>query len=146
MHNISRNFSDSHENYYTAYKYICNSDEFVLHSAEHPDIREIGSHKTKHFMKAYQRKHKLNKTTSSEEKQKQSKVRRLFNLDVCEFVVKNNIHTDIELFAKAKEEKEAAKKELQIFFFVSLKQILTKFVIDCMENGILNSNTGIFPN
>ena len=116
MHNISRNFSDSHENYYTAYKYICNSDEFVLHSAEHPDIREIGSHKTKHFMKAYQRKHKLNKTTSSEEKQKQSKVRRLFNLDVCEFVVKNNIHTDIELFAKAKEEKEAAKKELQIFF------------------------------
>ena len=84
----------------------------MLHRAEHPDIREIGSHKNKHFMKVFQRKHKLNKTTPSQEKQKQSKVRSLFNFDVCEFVVKNNIHTDIELFAKAKEEKEAAKKEL----------------------------------
>ena len=66
-------------------------------------------------MKAYQRKYKLNKTTTSQEKQKQSKVRRLSNLDVCEFVVENNIHTDIELFAESKEQKEAGKKELANF-------------------------------
>ena len=55
--------------------------------------------KTKHCMQAYQWKHKLNKTTASQEKQK-IKVRRLSVLDVCEFVVENNLHTDIELFAK----------------------------------------------
>ena len=97
------NFSDPHENYYTAYKYICKSDKYVLHSDEHPDLREIGSHKTKHCMRPYQRKHKLNKTTTSQEKQKQNKVCRLSKLDVCEFAGENNIHTDIELFAKAKE-------------------------------------------
>ena len=34
---------------------------------------------------------------------------------MCEFVVENNIHTDIELFTKAKEQKEASKKELTNF-------------------------------
>ena len=66
-------------------------------------------------MNTYQRTHKLNKTTTSQEKQKQSKVRRLSNLDVREFVVENNIQTDIELFTKAKEQKEARKKELANF-------------------------------
>ena len=77
----------------------------MLHSDEHPDLWEIGSTKTKNCVKAYQRKYKLNKPTTSQEKQKQSKVRRLSNLGVCEFVVENNIHTDVELFAKAKEQK-----------------------------------------
>ena len=68
LHNINVNFSDSHENYYTAYKYMCKSVESVSHSDEHPDLREIGSPKTKHCMKACQRKHKLKKTTTSQEK------------------------------------------------------------------------------
>ena len=38
LHNINVNFSDSHENYYTAYKYICKSDKSVLHSDEHLDL------------------------------------------------------------------------------------------------------------
>ena len=42
-------------------------------------------------MKAYQCKRKLDKTTTSQEKQKQSKVRKLSSLDVCEFVVENNL-------------------------------------------------------
>ena len=56
-------------------------------------------------------------------------------------MVENNIHTDIELFAKAKKQKEAGKKKLAIFC-VLLKQILKRFVIKRMEGGILNSNTG----
>ena len=52
---ISVETSDSHENYYTAYKYICKSDKSLLQSDEHPDLREIGSPKIKHCMKAYQR-------------------------------------------------------------------------------------------
>ena len=61
---------------------------------------------------------------------------------MCEFVVENNIHTDIELFAESKEQKEAGKKELANFSrSVSFKQILTGFVMERMEDGILNSNT-----
>ena len=114
MHNINVNFLDSHENYNTAFKYICKSDKSALHSNEHLDLREIGSLKTKHCMKAYQCKHKLNKTTSHE-KQKQSKVRRLSNFHVCKFAVEDNINTDRELFAKVKEQKEAGKEELANF-------------------------------
>ena len=82
-------------------------------------------------MKAYQCKHKLNKTTTSQEKQKQSKVRRLSNLDVCEFVVENNILTDIELFAKAKEQKETGKKELANF----LVSCSSKSLQDLLSNA-----------
>ena len=87
----------------------------MLHNDEHPDLQEIGSRKTIPCMKPNQRKHKLNKTTTSQEKQKQSKVCRLSNLDVCGFVVENNVHTDVELFAKAKEQKEAGKQKLANF-------------------------------
>ena len=41
LHNINVNFSDSHENCYTAYKYICKSEKSVLHSDEHLDLREM---------------------------------------------------------------------------------------------------------
>ena len=48
-----------------------------------------------------------NKTTTSHEKQ-HNKVNRPSNLDLCQFVVENNINTDIELFSIAKKEGKAS--------------------------------------
>ena len=70
MHNINVNLSDSHDFYYTAYRYIFKSDISVLYSDEHREVREIGCPKTKHCKKTYHHKHKLNKTATSQEKQK----------------------------------------------------------------------------
>ena len=39
--NIAVNFSESHDNYYSAYKYIAKADTEVFHSGEHPNLKEI---------------------------------------------------------------------------------------------------------
>ena len=60
-HQIVVNFSESHETYYTAYKYVCKKDCNVIHSQNHPDVQEVGSHKTKKYTKTYKescRKHR----------------------------------------------------------------------------------------
>ena len=81
-------------------------------------------------MKAYWCEHKLKKTTTSQEKQKQSKVCRLSDLDVCEFVLENNAHTDIELFSKAKDRKEVGKKELANFLVSCSRKSLQNLLLN----------------
>ena len=57
-HGVTVNFSQSHDSYYTAYKYVTKTDLHVYHSANHPNLKNIGSPKTKHCIKAYREKHK----------------------------------------------------------------------------------------
>ena len=63
------NFSESTENYYGAYRYVCKTDEDVTHSSNHPDLKDIGSPKTKKSMKAYQEKCKQKRKQNNQEKQ-----------------------------------------------------------------------------
>lgn len=50
---------------------------------------------------------------------------------MCEFVVENNIHTDIERFANVKDQKEASKKELSNF----LVSRSSKFLQDLLSKA-----------
>ena len=52
-HQIVVNFSENHETYYTAYKYVCKKDCNIIHSQNHPDLQEVSSPKTKTCIKAY---------------------------------------------------------------------------------------------
>ena len=116
-HGAVVNFSESTENYYAAYQYVCKTDENVTHSSNHPDLKDIGFLKTKKCMKAYQEKCKRKRKQNDQEKQnkKAPKMKRLTNLDVSEFLIKHNIKSDTALFAKAHEQKEAGKKDLAHF-------------------------------
>ena len=118
-YNIVVNFSESHDNYYSAYKYICKSDTLVYHSANHANLKEIGSPKTKHSTKAYRKKKKITSQQNTETEEQGSssskKPRRLSNFDVSEFLVGNSIKTPTELFAKANEQKKAGKTDLANF-------------------------------
>ena len=40
------NFSDKHDNYYSAYKYVCKSDVNVFHSKHHPELKNVGAPRT----------------------------------------------------------------------------------------------------
>ena len=51
-HNINVHFFDKSIGYIAAYRYICKSDKNVLHSENHPDLRDIGSPRTKAYMKS----------------------------------------------------------------------------------------------
>lgn len=50
---------------------------------------------------------------------------------MCEFVVENNIHTDIERFANVKDQKEASKKDLRNF----LVSRSSKFLQDLLSKA-----------
>ena len=116
LHHINVNFSEEAENYYAGYKYICKLDQNVYESPNHPNLKEIGSPRTKLCMQAYRNKCKQVKLKmSSEEEKVPPKIRRLSNLDVSEYLVANTIKSETELFAHAKQQKEAGKKELANF-------------------------------
>ena len=52
-HKVSVHFSDNHDNYIAAYRYVCKTDDHVFHSVSHPDLNEVGSPRTKNSTKAY---------------------------------------------------------------------------------------------
>lgn len=122
---VVANFSESHDNYYAAFKYISKSDKNVYLSDGHPNLKEIGSPKTKHSTRAYRKKHQINSIDSGDcggheqagtsKQRKIIKPRRLTHLEVSEFMLENEIKTETELFARADEQKKAGKKELANF-------------------------------
>ena len=110
------NFSDHHETYYSAYKYITKTDPHVIHSQNHPDLQEIGSPKTKKCIKAYKQTCEKRRSSSTPVNKYQTpKIKRLDNIDISTFLVDNNIKTEEELMAKAQEQYAEGKKDLKKF-------------------------------
>ena len=117
-HNKVLNFSNWHENYHSAYKYICKSDTQVCHSRQHPNLKDVGSPVTRKFTQALRAGHtkkSINKTNESVDgpsKPSCSKTKRLSNLDVAEFLKCNNIQRVVEFMAVAQEHIVESQKNL----------------------------------
>ena len=112
---------------------MCKNDPDVYKSANHPDLQELGCPTTKKCMSAYRQKcgkQKLDKNReitvsqlnglntlngSQMQNTSQSKVRRLSNLDVSKFLVKNNIKNKKDLFVIATEQQKVGKEDLYNF-------------------------------
>lgn len=127
------NFSDRHDNYYSAYKYVCKSDLSVLHSKDHPNLKEIGSPRTKNSTKAYRaacaarkRRSAANEAANVNQPDGASssasgaessssnskKPKRLSNLDVSDFILEHKITNDTQLFAAANSRKKEGQSDL----------------------------------
>ena len=133
-HNVVVHFSDNHDNYYSAFKYISKSDKDVYQSSDHPNLQEIGSPKTKKCVSVY-RANKQNEQTLSQGNSEQNitktvKPKRLSNLDVSEFMLAQNIKTQTGLFAIADEQKKEGKKDLANYVLSRS----TKSINDLIEN------------
>ena len=123
------NFSESHDNYYSAYKYICKTDTEVFHSAEHPNLKEIGSPRTKMSTKAYRKSKQRNAEQQEEHSSQQiKKPKRLSNYEVSEFLVENTVKNTTELFAKANEQKKAGKTDLANFILSRSSKALNDLI------------------
>jgi hypothetical protein len=96
---IVLHFSFQHLGYNVAYKYICKSDKNVLHSSNHPNLSMIGPPRTINAVKTFVKNSKKRKSLSlpATPKVKKSKMKRLTNIDVAEFMVSNNIRTEEQL-------------------------------------------------
>ena len=138
------NFSDKHDNYYSAYKYVCKSDVNVFHSKHHPELKNVGAPRTTASTQAYRLSRKRSESASSTSvintdsaakqgpsRQSGSKIKRLSNLDVSEFIISNNISSEIELLAAANIRKDEGQKDLANFVL----QKSPKSIRDLLENS-----------
>ena len=128
---ISVHFSTKHDNYYSAYLYATEEDKQALHSDAHPNLRAVGSPKTKACTKATRRKAALGRKASDSGAagevpgpsgvqsgmQSNRKRRRLSNLEVSEILLQNEIKREVELLALANEQKAEGKKDLAEYVF-----------------------------
>lgn len=113
-HGIQVNFSDKHDFYLSAYRYICKTDKDVYHSQNHPkDLLEKRSPLTKSCTRASieanrkRRSVKSNSTTSAK-----AKIRRLSALDTSELIKKENIKCYDGLLAVAKTRYKSGQSDL----------------------------------
>ena len=113
-HEIVVNFSESHETYCTAYKYVCKKDCNVIHCQNHPDLQEVGTPKTKKGIKVYKESCRKRRSLSTSNLST-PKSKRLQNIDISEILVANNIKTEEDLMAKAQEQFAEGKKGLKKF-------------------------------
>ena len=143
-HGIVVNFLDKNDHYYSAYEYVCKCDADVFHSEGHPDLKDVAPPRTTTSTQAYRLSRRKrsecaastgatadNSGEQGPSRQSGSKIKRLSNLDVSEFIVANNIHCETELFAAAKVRKEEGQKDLANFVLSKAP----KAIRDLLENS-----------
>lgn len=109
-HNVCVHFSNTHVNYYTAYKYVVKEDDHALHSPGHPDLADSCPKST-----AASRKRAESSSASGSQASKRTKKKRLSAFDVSEIVVQRNIKTRTQLLALAQQQKQDGKTDLAQF-------------------------------
>ena len=114
------NFSDNHDNYYSAYRYICKDDDSVHHSKYHTNLDNVASPRKKKSTQAYRQARKSYAQENpidapQKKKQKATSRKRLTQFEVSEFLLKNNIHRDTEPFYEANKRKEKGQTDLAAF-------------------------------
>ena len=85
------NFSDSHQNYYTALKHISKRDTNIFLSPNHLNLQEMSSPKTSKCLSALRRKrahssHSVSNCAEQEDQTGPSKIKPLSNYEVYEFI------------------------------------------------------------
>ena len=96
------NFSDRHQNYYTAWKYATEEDGEALHSENHPDLASIGEPTTANASHATCRVHGDGGTAKQ-------KCKTLTVFDILQLAVAKGIKTRLQLLALANRQKREGK-------------------------------------
>ena len=138
---IMVHFSDKHDHYIAAYRYVCKCDKDVFHSPNHPDLRNAKSPKTKKPTKAYRESRKRKAESSGEQpaSNAQRKVRRLSNDDVARIIVRNDIKREKELFALAKMRKNEGESDLSNFILAKSSRSISELMVNTWKLENANS-------
>ena len=132
---VTVSFSDSHNYYASAYYYCTKMDEYFYESPDHPDMTEIGSPRTSQCMKANRRKsmEKNEDSGSTSAKVPRQVNKKLKDIDVGDYVVKNNITTKTQLYAEASRRKEEGECDLQIYIYTHTEKHLLELIKKAWE-------------
>jgi len=104
-HEIRVNFSDHHNTYYSAYRYVTKEDKDIVLSENHPELKDPPS--TENAIAAKKAKRKTQKKSKRE--------KRYSTYDVVELIRQNNIKTRMELIDLAMTQKAQGKEKLAEF-------------------------------
>ena len=112
------NFSDRHDNYYSACRYTTKEDSSSLQSKNHPDLRNVGAPiMTKASYAVWERRLGEGDEDASYKKGKRKRWLSIF--DVSQIAVEREIKTRLELVALASQQKREGKTDL-----VQLRKLL----------------------
>ena len=107
-HGVKLNFSSTHANYYSGWKYATKEDKNYLQSASHPDLRNAPQ--------TQEASEKRKATKGKGEKPfKRKRKPRLSTYEVSQIAVDRGIHSRMELLALAKMQKSEGKWDLVEF-------------------------------
>ena len=77
------NFSNNHDNCFSAYRYICKDDDSVHHSKHQPNLDDVASPQTKKSTQAYRQARKSysqNRTDAPQKKEAESDIQETLHL------------------------------------------------------------------
>ena len=154
-------FSNKPSYYIASYKYVTKHDSDIVHSQNHPNLKDVSSPSTKQCTLAYREKRRsLNASassssqpsaascsqTSSKTPTKQYKIKRLSNLEVSDFISENHISNSTELFAVANDRKVDGQRDLANFVLSRTTKALEELISNTyrLENSakeLLRANT-----
>ena len=106
---IQVHFSDHHNTYYSAYKYVTKEDSEAVHSSGHPDL--TSAPKTEAAIASKKRKDKKDSRATT----KKRKEERLTVYDVCKIIQEKGITSRLQLIALATAQEREGKKCLVQF-------------------------------
>ena len=109
-YSIKVHFSDNHNTYYSAYKYVTKEHNECLHSEQHPDLSSPP--KTERALASKKRKAREKKACRPRKSRKQ---RALTVYDVNQLILAKKITTRLELVCLAVEQSREGKCELSQF-------------------------------
>ena len=111
-HNIVVNFSDKHNFYISAYRYLCKQDNNVAHSQWHPNLAEAKSPRTKKSIESNWAASKKRRSSSACSVKTAPKKKRLTNSELSDFIKEHNFKNYLELLAIAQIRKEEGETDI----------------------------------
>lgn len=126
---ISVHFSNIHNDYYSAWRYVTKEDEYVLESEPHPDLWNSRPPRTGNACETNAARGRSDSDVTSEEESAATstghntaqatsrKRKRISAFELSEIVLEKGIKSRIELLALAHEQKEQGKRDIAEFVF-----------------------------
>ena len=122
-HGIVVHFSNTHDNYYSAWKYVTKNDKEVLESPDHPTLWNSKPPRTQKASEARASEGRLKCLQHTNEQcehegvsgHSHKKKKRMSAFELSQIIVENEITTRTELLAFADQQKEEGKTDIAEF-------------------------------
>ena len=118
VHGVSIHFSSFHDDYPSAYGYLTKHDSDILHSENHPPLFAVTARRTRNATVARRKRKSARDNSESGEAGPSNaiaKKKRLTAGMVADFVVKNQIHTEKEMYEALNLQKKEGQTDLHDF-------------------------------